>query len=163
MQGRTLVAGPDGPRRIDEVRAGDRVWSRDNNGQLVEQKVISAWRSVDQKTYRLRLRGRNVDASANCRFLRVKPVQHKTTGGPCATDGCHRPARGRGLCGACYGRRSRHGRLPDNYEQVSGYEVDWVGLDQLRRDDLVVVLDEAADAGTDAPLTSPALWGDGVG
>jgi hypothetical protein len=152
MQGRTLVAGPDGPKRIDELRAGDRVWSRDNDGQVVEQKVVSAWRSVDQETYRLRLRGRNVGASANHRFLRVKPVRHKTSGGPCATDGCHRPARGRGLCGACYGRRSRHGTLPDSYPQVSGYEVDWVGLDQLRRDDLVVVLDEAADAGADTPL-----------
>jgi hypothetical protein len=152
MQGRTLVAGPDGPRRIDELRAGDRVWSRGKGGQLVEQKLVSAWRSIDQETYRLRLRGRNVDASAVHRFLRVKPVHHKTTGGPCATDGCHRPARGRGLCGTCYGRRSRHDTLPDSYQQVSGYEVDWVGLDQLRHDDLVVVLDEAADAGTDEPL-----------
>ena len=58
---------------------------------------------------------------------------------------------GRGVCGTCYGRPSRHGTLPDAYPQVSGYEVDWVGVDQLRRDDLVVVLDEGADAGTDAP------------
>jgi hypothetical protein len=79
MQGRTLVVGPDGPKRIDELRAGDRVWSRENDGQLVEQKVVSARRSIDQETYRLRLRGRNVDASANHRFLRVKPVHHKTT------------------------------------------------------------------------------------
>jgi hypothetical protein len=152
MQGRALIAGPDGPKRVDELRAGDRIWSRDNDGQLVEQKVVSAWQSVDQETYRLRLRGRNVDASASHRFLRVTPVHYKTTGGPCATDGCHRPARGRGLCGPCYGRRSRHGTLPDRYPQVSGYEVDWVGVDQLRRDDLVVVLDAAADIGTDAPL-----------
>jgi hypothetical protein len=151
LQRRPLVAGPDGPGRVDELGAGDRVWSRDNDGQLVEQKVISAWRLVGQETYRLRLRGRNVNASAIHRFLRVKPVHHRTTGGPCATDGCHRPARGRGLCGTCYGRSSRHGTLPDAYPQVSGYEVDWVGVDQLRRGDLVVVLDEAADVGTDAP------------
>ena len=92
-----------------------------------------------------------MDAAANHRFLRVKPVHHKTTGGPCATDGCHGPARGRGLCGPCYERHRRHGTLPDVYPQVSGYEIDWLGVDQLRRDDLVVVLDEAADAGTDAP------------
>ena len=151
MQGRTLVAGPNGPKRIDELRAGDRVWSRGNDGQLAEQKIVSARRSVDQGLYRLRLRGRNVNAAANHRFLRVKPVHHKTTGGPCATDGCHRPARGRGLCGPCYERHRRHGTLPDAYPQVSGYEIDWVGVDQLRRDDLVVVLDEAADAGVDAP------------
>jgi hypothetical protein len=160
MQGRTLVTGPDGPRRVDELRPGDRVWSRENDGQLVEQKVVSAWRSVDQETYRLRLRGRNVDASAHHRFLRVKPVRHKTTGGPCATEGCHRPARGRGLCGACYQRHRTHGTLPDAYPQVSGYEVDWVGVDQLRRDDLVVVLDEAADAGTDEPhIPDDTLFG----
>ena len=52
MQGRTLVAGPDGPKRIEELRAGDRVWSRGNDGQLAEQKVISAWRSVDQELSR---------------------------------------------------------------------------------------------------------------
>ena len=152
LQGRMLVAGPDGPKRVHELRADDRVWSRTDDGQLIEQKVLSAWRSADQETYRLRLRGRNVDASANHRFLRVKPVHHKTTGGPCATDGCHRPARGRGLCGTCYHHHRRHGTLPDAYPQVSGYEVDWVGHHQLRRDDLVVVLDEAVDVGIDAPL-----------
>jgi hypothetical protein len=79
MQARTLVAGPDGPKRIDELRAGCRVWSRDNDGELVEQKFVSAWRSIDEETYQLRLRGRNVNASVNHRFLRVKPVRHKTT------------------------------------------------------------------------------------
>jgi hypothetical protein len=152
MPGRTLVAGPNGPKRIDELQPGDPVWSRDTDGQLVEQKIVAAWRSIDQETYRLRLRGRNVDASANHPFLRVRPVHHKTTGGPCANDPGHRPARGRGLCSACYHRQRRHGTLPEQYPQISGYELEWVRLDELRRDDLVVVLDEATDLGDDAPL-----------
>jgi hypothetical protein len=152
MPGRTLVAGPGGPRRIDELQPGDRVWSRDGGGQLVEQKIVAAWRSIDQATYRLRLRGRNVDASANHPFLRITPVHRTTTGGPCANDPSHRPARGRGLCGTCYHRQRRHGTLPEVYEQVSGYETEWVRLDQLRRGDLVVVLDQADDLGDDAPL-----------
>jgi hypothetical protein len=96
MQGRTLVAGPDGPKRIDELRAGDRVWSRGNDGQLAEQKIVSAWRSVDQEFYRLRLRGRNVDATANHRFLRVKPVHHKTTGGRAMIRTCGWSSAGEG-------------------------------------------------------------------
>jgi hypothetical protein len=154
MRERTLVAGPNGPRRIDELQPGDRIWSRDADGQLAEQKIVAAWRSVDQETYRLRLRGRNVDASANHSFLRVVPVRHKTTGGPCANDPSHPPARGRGLCSACYQRQRLDGTLPENYQQVSGHRVEWVHLDQLRRGDLIVVLDEAADTGADAPVLS---------
>jgi hypothetical protein len=60
------------------------------------QKIVSAWRSVDQELYRLRLRGRNVDATANHRFLRVKPVHHKTTGGRAMIRTCGWSSAGEG-------------------------------------------------------------------
>lgn len=153
LPGRTLIHGPHGPKRIDEVQAGDMVYSRADDGELVERKVVKAWRSIDQMTFRLKVRGRNIDASANHPFLRVRSERVKTTGGPCETGGCTRPARGRGLCATCYARLRRHGKLPENYSAVTQYHLEWVRLDELRRDDIIVVLDEAPDSSTDdAPI-----------
>jgi hypothetical protein len=153
LPGRTLIHGPNGPRRIDEIQSGDMVYSRGDNGVLVERKVVRAWRSIDQQTYRLKIRGRNVDASANHPFLRVTGGRVRTTGGPCAVEDCARPARGRGLCATCYTRLARHNALPETYPQVEQYETEWVRLDQLRRGDVVVVLDAAApECVDDGPL-----------
>src|SRR5207253_1680663 len=70
LPGRTLVYGPHGPKRIDEVQAGDVVYSRSGAGVLVARTVLKAWYTSDQQTFRVHLSDRHVDASANHPFLR---------------------------------------------------------------------------------------------
>jgi intein/homing endonuclease len=123
LPGRTLVAGPYGPKRIDELEPGDIIWSRDDEGSIVEKKIVDAWRSIDQITYRLRLRGRNIDASANHPFLRVVMTSKP------------------------------HGAGRFNGKGVRAeWDVEWTRLDELKRGDLVVVLDEAPDMGDPHPV-----------
>jgi hypothetical protein len=70
IPGYVLIPGPDGAKRIDEITAGDRVWSF-VDGQLEAHTVVAAWQSIRQPTFRVRTRNRTVDASANHPFLRV--------------------------------------------------------------------------------------------
>jgi intein/homing endonuclease len=70
ISGHVLIPGPDGTKRIDEITAGDRVWSF-VDGWLEAHTVVAAWQSIRQPTFRVRTRNRMVDASANHPFLRV--------------------------------------------------------------------------------------------
>jgi TP901 family phage tail tape measure protein len=69
----TLIYSPDGSTRIDEITAGDVVYSRSDTGELVERTVTRAWYTTDQLTYRVAFADRHVDASANHPFLRQDP------------------------------------------------------------------------------------------
>jgi hypothetical protein len=70
IPGQVLIPGPDWTKRIDEITGGDLVWSF-VDGRLEAHKVVAAWQSIRQTTFRVRTRNRTVDASANHPFLRV--------------------------------------------------------------------------------------------
>jgi intein/homing endonuclease len=115
----TLVPGPTCTKPISELRAGDQVWSWVDDG-MEAHRVVHAWRSKDQPVVKLRTRNRTVEASADHLLLRVV-----------------RTAPSRHVKG---GRRG---------EQTGAiYGVEWARLDELRRGDLLVALDETPDSGT---------------
>jgi intein/homing endonuclease len=70
ISGHVLIPGPDGVKRVDEITAGDRVWSF-VDGWMEAHTVVAARQSIRQPTFRVRTRNRTVDASANHPFLRV--------------------------------------------------------------------------------------------
>jgi intein/homing endonuclease len=70
IPGHVLIPGPDGVKRVDEITAGDLVWSF-VDGWLEAHTVAAAWQSIRQPTFRVRTRNRTVDASASHPFLRV--------------------------------------------------------------------------------------------
>jgi intein/homing endonuclease len=74
IPGYVLIPGPDGAKRIDEITAGDLVWSF-ADGRLEAHRVVAALQSIRQPTFRVRTRNRTVDASANHPFLRVGRLQ----------------------------------------------------------------------------------------
>lgn len=71
----TMVYGPDGAKRIDEIAAGDLVYSFVDGTRSVET-VTHAWFSKTQDTYRVRTRNRAVIASDNHPFMRLVEVDH---------------------------------------------------------------------------------------
>lgn len=115
LVGETVVPGPDGTRRIDDLQAGDRVWSW-VDGDLQAHTVTAAWESATQQTYRVNARGVSVVGSANHPFLRVTQT------------------------------RPFDNRRPQA-EKAAQWDTEWVRLDQLQTDDLIVTLDEAPDIG----------------
>jgi hypothetical protein len=113
-----LAPGPDGSKPICELAPGDAVWSW-VDGQMQPHRILYARRSKDQPVLKLRTRSRIVEASADHLFLRVVRTSP------------NRHAKG-GRCG----------------EQTGAtYGAEWTHLDQLRRGDLLVVLDETPDTG----------------
>lgn len=64
--GHTLVATPTGERRIDELQAGDLVWSFDDVGAIHEAKVLKVHEHENERVLRYRLWGGQVlDATPN--------------------------------------------------------------------------------------------------
>ena len=113
-----LVPGPDGTKPICELAPGDAVWSW-VDGQMQPHRILRARRSKDQPVLKLRTRNRIVEASADHLFLRVVRTSPN--------------------------RRVKGGRRGE--QTGATYGVEWTRLDQLRRGDLLVVLDETPDTG----------------
>lgn len=70
LVGETMVSGPDGVKRIDELVPGDMVYSF-VDGRMVAHRVKAAWFSKRQDVYRVRTHDRAVVGSANHPFLVV--------------------------------------------------------------------------------------------
>jgi intein/homing endonuclease len=122
-----LVPGPDGTKPICELAPGDAIWSW-VHGQMQPHRILHARRSKDQPVLKLRTRNRIVEASADHLFLRVVRTSP------------NRHVKG--------GRRG---------EQTGAtYGVEWARLDQFRRGDLLVVLDETPDTGIVEALSDGA-------
>ena len=73
LTGETKVLGPDGTRRMDELNAGDRVYSY-VNGALATREVKEAWFTKRQDVFRVRTSNRALLASANHPFLRLRRI-----------------------------------------------------------------------------------------
>jgi len=109
LVGDTMVYGPDGAKPIDELCAGDRVYSYVDD-VLTTQTVTAQWQSETQQVFRVRTRNRSITGSANHPFMRL--VQTKLS---------HRIYSAG--CGAV---------------DPAQYGVEWVRLDELRRGDLLI-------------------------
>ena len=64
----TMVWGPDGPKRIVDIRPGDRVFSHED-GKLTSNTVTAQWFSKRQEVFKVRTRRRSIVGSANHPFL----------------------------------------------------------------------------------------------
>ncbi|MFF0777098.1 phage tail tape measure protein [Streptomyces sp. NPDC003720] len=107
--GPVRIYGPNGATPIQDVRAGDQVYSY-VDGKLTTQTVTAAWKSKTQQVYKVRTRNRSVTASANHPFMRLVMVEP-----------------------------SRHVKGGKRGEQIPArYDVEWVRLDELKRGDLLV-------------------------
>jgi hypothetical protein len=58
--GHTLVAVPDGTKRIDKLAVGDIVLSFDDAGKLHEAKVLKVHQHEDERVLALQAMGRSV-------------------------------------------------------------------------------------------------------
>jgi hypothetical protein len=136
------VQTADGPTDIRDVRAGDVVYSW-NDGELAARRVVRRNKRKYQQTYRLRTLHREIVASGDRAFLTLHPWPKATRR---CSDGCDRPVRGRGLCGTHYAYRRNHGTVPplERANRIT-WEVQWVELQYLRRDDVVVALRSLSD------------------
>lgn len=65
----SMVMGPGLAKPIEEVVAGDLVWSF-VEGRLQSKRVVRSWKSITQPTYAIRTRNRRLHASANHPVLR---------------------------------------------------------------------------------------------
>lgn len=108
----TMVYGPDGAMRMDEISSGDRVYSYVDGCREVSI-VENAWFTKRQDVYQVRMTNKSVTASDNHPFLRV--VQSEPARPPKKGSGSARP-----------------GWSP------SKYDVEWARTDELRRGDLLV-------------------------
>ncbi len=71
LTGETKVLGPQGAKRMDEIQAGDLVYSYDD-GRLETRRVSKAWFTRRQEVFRVRTSNRSLLASANHPFLRLR-------------------------------------------------------------------------------------------
>lgn len=107
--GPVRIYGPNGATPIQDVRAGDEVYSY-VDGKRTTQTVTAAWKSKTQQVYKVRTRNRAVTASANHPFMRVVMVEP-----------------------------SRHVKGGKRGEQtLARYDIEWARLDELKRGDLLV-------------------------
>lgn len=74
LVGDTMVYGPFGAKRIDELSAGDPIYSFVDGRRTVET-VTRAWFSKRQMVYAVRTRNRTVEASDNHPFMRLVAVE----------------------------------------------------------------------------------------
>lgn len=182
----TLVSGPDGPRRIDELKVGDRVWSF-VDGRMEPHAVAAQWFSKRQMVYRVRTRNRAVDASANHPFLVMRQQAaeqwlerreaaewvdadvRQPYGGkgklPCRISTCAETMRVRGLCFKHNKRLVTTGDpLLYHVHQDTHWDLEWVRLDVLRRGDLLVTEASEPNARTGGafpdgtPITEDLAW-----
>lgn len=112
MRSGTRVRTLGGYQNIEDLQPGDQVMSF-VDGEPHFNQVNAAWFSKRQETYRVRLRTRAVEASANHPFLRLGFTPEACT----------------------EGGNSREGT----------WATEWVRLDQLRRDDYVVIFSDTDD------------------
>lgn len=73
LTGDTMVWGPSGARRMDEIKPGFQVYSY-VDGRREVHTVTAAWFSKRQDTYRIRTRNRAVVASGNHPFMKLTRV-----------------------------------------------------------------------------------------
>lgn len=73
LVGDTMVYGPQGAKRIDELSSGDPIYSFVDGRRTVET-VTRAWFSKRQMVYAVRTRNRTVEASDNHPFMRLVAV-----------------------------------------------------------------------------------------
>jgi hypothetical protein len=149
------IYGPDGVKPIEDVRAGDRVYSY-VDGKLEPHTVTKAWQSIHQPVFNVRTRNRTVTASANHPFLRI--VQTGTeqvqklddadwpgviTGrygnNPCSVSTCETRSRSYGLCRKHAARYEHHGDPRVAWVSTRAtFGTEWARVDELRRGDLLV-------------------------
>ena len=74
LAGESLVDGPDGVKRMDEIQPGDQVWSfRDGRGAV--DTVTRSWLTPQQEVFRIHTtKGRVVIATADHKVLVVREV-----------------------------------------------------------------------------------------
>jgi hypothetical protein len=150
------IYGPDGAKPIEDVRAGDRVYSY-VDGKLTSHAVTAAWQSIHQPVFKVRTRNRTVTASANHPFLRVvktgtERVQKVDDGewpGPitgrrrgiheCSVSTCTSRSRTYGLCPKHAGRYEKYGDPRVAWESTRAtFGTEWSRVDHLNRGDLLV-------------------------
>ena len=134
--GTVRIYGPNGATPIQDVRAGDKVYSY-ADGKLTTQTVTAAWKSKTQQVFKVRTRNRAVTASANHPFMRLVMVES-----------------------------SRHVKGGKRGEQTPArYDIEWARLDELRRGDLLVQPSEmdvqpvtAPTLPDGTPVTADIAW-----
>jgi TP901 family phage tail tape measure protein len=167
------IYGPDGAKPIEDVRAGDRVFSY-VDGRVEAHTVVKAWQSIHQPVFAVRTRNRTVTASANHPFLRVvddgtEEVRHheqadwpglpdrkggSRKGLTCSLSTCDGAVHANGMCATHQARWRKHGDPRVTVSTRTRFATQWARLDELQRGDLLVqprVM--AADAKPDACLT----------
>jgi hypothetical protein len=173
------IQTPAGPRQIRDITPGDLVYSWDD-GALKVSRVERRSDPRRQMTYRLRTQHREITASGNHPLMVIRrtgqPAQERAGDRECSVKDCHEPATSRTVCARHYTAFWRAGKLdslpgPVRGRRAAGWEFAWTELDQLHRDDLVIILRDLPD---DAPppadkwLANPdylwllgAMFGDG--
>jgi tRNA-splicing ligase RtcB len=71
IPGDQKIATPSGPKRMDEIRAGDTVYSVDESGGLTETSVLRQWHSGRKETLTLRTANRQIRLSDDHPVLTV--------------------------------------------------------------------------------------------
>jgi cell wall-associated NlpC family hydrolase len=170
--GSMLIDGPNGPRRIDEIQAGEWVWSYDE-GRRKPHQVVKAWFTARQDVFEVRMsKGRSVTGSANHPFLVARKQEDKHWGpvqteevdwtqpqgrqpygaagrDQCTMPNCDDPMLTYHLCRMHAQRFVTHGDPRKRRHLVpERWAVEWVPLDQLRKGDLVVRSRATEDTGT---------------
>ena len=150
------IYGPDGAKSIEDVRAGDRVFSY-VDGRLEVHTVTAAWQSKYQPVFAVRTRNRTVTASANHPFLRLTEVSARTEhrddadwpgpvrmaygsrkGARCSLSTCDEPVLASGMCATHRARWRQHGDPRIHFTTALTYGTEWARLDELKRGDLLV-------------------------
>jgi hypothetical protein len=149
------IYGPDGVKPIEDVQAGDRVYSY-VEGKLEPHTVTAAWKSIHQPVFKVRTRNRAVTASANHPFLRV--VQTGTErvqkledaawpgvivgrygNDECSVSTCTTRSRCNGMCLKHDARYKKYGNPLVAWESSRAtFGTEWAQVDQLQLGDLLV-------------------------
>lgn len=69
IAGDQLVPTPSGPKRMDEIEAGEAVYACDPYAGLIQTKVLDAWHSGDRETVTVRTDSRRIRCTGNHRLL----------------------------------------------------------------------------------------------
>lgn len=87
IAGDQLVPTPSGPKRMDEIKAGETVYACDTQAGLIQTKVLDAWYSGDRETITVRTGSRRVRCTGDHRLLVLAT-------GPAGTSGTRRKTLG---------------------------------------------------------------------
>lgn len=80
IAGDQLVPTPGGPKRMDEIEAGDMVYACDERAGLVETEVLDAWHSGDRETITVRTDSRRIRCTGDHRVLVLSMLPVSATG-----------------------------------------------------------------------------------